>query len=51
VSKKIFFKKYGPNRFDADRFFGIVFHSHPKYKGVEIFFGKSIYEIWIGSKR
>jgi hypothetical protein len=51
VSKKIFFKKYVPNRFDADRFFGVVFYTHPKYKGVEIFFGKSIYEIWTGYKR
>lgn len=45
------FKKYGPNRFDADRFFGVVFHTHPKYKGVEIFFGRRIYEIWTGYKR
>ncbi len=49
--KKINFKKYGPNKFEPTKFYGIVFHSHPKFKGVEIYFGRRIYEIWTGYKK
>jgi hypothetical protein len=51
MGKLVNFKKYGPNRFDPDKFFGLVFHLHPKYKGVEIFIGRNVYEIWVGYRR
>jgi hypothetical protein len=50
LKKWINVKKYGPT-IDPSKFFGAVVHRAPGYLGIEVFFGKCIYEIWTGPKR
>jgi hypothetical protein len=45
------YRKYGPNRYEPGKFFGIVFENHPKYKGMDIYFGRYVYAFWKGYKK
>ncbi len=49
--KKIHFKKWEPDRLYPGNFYGFLIQTHPKHKGIEIYWGKKIYDIWIGYKK
>lgn len=49
--KRIKFKKYGTNRYEPSKYFGFVVDIHPKYKSIDIYFGRYIYVFWIGYKK
>jgi hypothetical protein len=45
------YRHYGPNRFESSKFYGFCIDLHPKYKGIDIYFGRHVFVFWKGYKK
>jgi hypothetical protein len=45
------FRHYKPNRIDPTKRFGFAIEIHPKYKGIDIYFGKHVFVFFKGFRK
>jgi hypothetical protein len=45
------FRHYGPNKFEPGKYYGLLIDWHPKYKGIDIYFGRHVFVFFRGYRK